>query len=204
MKKIIKNILLSGMLLLIAILTADARISSEENADLSAQESFNLIVYGKNLDPAKLDIMLKTNPVAGSQWTEVLEIIGNKGKIETDGNNKLLIFRRVSTKRYFGRDIRENYIAVRFYNGQKDHPPEISAIYAIPSDNESASGTPERYINWIEKQPLKMESLSLASHIRPRPIILKSGKAFTEHIEAPVRQFKPGVREVEWLEILFK
>ncbi len=203
-RDIMKNILLSGILLVLGFTITGAGNPLAVNPEQPAQESFDLIVYGKNLHFAELEVMLKSNPTAGSQWTDVLEIMRNKDKVRTAGENKLLIIQGLSAKRYFGQDIRENYIAVRFQSHRENPLPKISAVYAFPSENKTASGSLKEYINWIENHPQKMESLSLASHVRPRPYLLKAGEVFTEHVEAPVRKFKPGLREVEWLKILFQ
>lgn len=45
---------------------------------------------------------------------------------------------------------------------------------------------------------------SVALHVRPRPVQLSADTPFIEHLEAPIRHRKPGVMEVEWLEILFQ
>ena len=178
-------------------------------SDLNAQkipgkesnESFNLVIYGRNLSLDEINLQLKTNPGSGEVWTTISK---EDKKVWKSQNRRLLVIENLSMKKYFGQDIRENYIAIRLKTKAKKYPPEVSAFYALSPEMEIDRSNAARLIKQIENQPMKVTDRALASHIRPRPYVLQTGGAFTEHIEAPVRLFKPGVREVEWLEILFR
>jgi hypothetical protein len=108
-----------------------------------------------------------------------------------------------STARYLGQDIRENYIALKITTTQDDPEGTLRAAYAVPTAERYDDATCKRLAALIAKQPGAVRRHSLASHVRPRPAAL-SGASFVEHLEAPIRHRKPGVMEVEWLEILFR
>ena len=56
----------------------------------------------------------------------------------------------------------------------------------------------------VATEPAVVRRHSLAVYERPRPARLRPGTPFIDHVEAPVRHRKPGVTEVEWLELLFQ
>ncbi|MCF8334570.1 MAG: hypothetical protein K9I47_10525 [Bacteroidales bacterium] len=169
-------------------------------SEIENPETFHLVFYGKNLNTEDVKVQLKTNPIAGEAWTNILK----DKKIWMSESRKLLVIENLSMENYFGQDIRENYIAVRLTSKAEDSHPEISAMYALPPKVEINKSSHDWFIERLKTQPVKLREQVLASHVRPRPYTLPNGVPFTEHIEAPVRQFKPGVREVEWLELLFQ
>lgn len=158
-------------------------------------EQFDLIVYGKHLDAATLTVELKSNPLFGSSWEPA------DGQTRAPGS-QLLVIKNLSRKRYLGQDIRENYLALRL-SAKGTETVEISAIYVLPSGDTNKKIPVEELQEVIEERPRDIRAISLAGHVRPRPYFLDPGASWTEHVEAPVRQHKPGVREVQWLDILF-
>ncbi|MFO7851195.1 MAG: hypothetical protein ACQERS_03310 [Bacteroidota bacterium] len=166
----------------------------EQKADTN---TFDLIIYGKDFAAGEIKVNLKSNPAFGERW----EVAG-KGVKPVYYNNKLIIIKGIARNRYVGQDIRENYISARLTNtGEKQIM--ISAVYALPSSDYNGANKLSALSETIEERPHEIEKYSLASHVRPHPFIIEGGKTWTEHIEAPVKTFKPGVREVKWLDILF-
>lgn len=196
---------LSSIILLLLISFAGIFSSGNgliaQNPENKHPESFNLLIYGRNLSLDEINLQLKTNPRSGETWTTISKEDKKAWKSE---NQKLLVIENLRMKTYFGQDIRENYVAIRLKTKAKKYPPEVSAFYALPPEMDIDKPNAARLIKQIENQPMKVTDRALASHVRPRPYVLQTGEAYTEHIEAPVRRFKPGVREVEWLEILFR
>jgi len=161
----------------------------------SEGEQFDLVVYGKHLDATTLSVELKSNPMFGSSWESA------EGKSIIQGG-QLLVIKNLSRERYLGQDIRENCLALRL-GAEGAKPVEISAVYALSSGNSDKEIPLEELQEAIERRPDDIRVISLASHVRPRPYVLEPDASWTEHVEADVRQFKPGIREVQWLDILF-
>ena len=183
------------------MLSPVSNIHAQQNSERETPETFNMLFYGKNLNTEQVKVQLKTNPKAGEDWTNILK---ERKNVWMSENRELLVIKNLSMENYFGQDIRENYIAVRLTSKAEDSLPEISAMYALPPNVDINKSSHEWFIDRIKNQPVKLREQMLASHVRPRPHILQNAVPFTEHIEAPVRHFKPGVREVEWLEVLFQ
>lgn|GEM_PF-916175 len=161
------------------------------------RDHFDLVIYGKGLTAKDLQIELKANPGFGGQW----EKAGGEADVY-DYKDRLIAIQSFEVKRYLGQDVRENCIAVRLrFHGAE--PPAVSAIYAVPASREEGVASLKALAKIVENRPGELKRLSLAAHVRPRPYVLESGSSWTEHVEAPVSQYKPGVREVEWLDILF-
>lgn len=183
------------------MLGPEIKISAQQNSEKENPGTFHLLFYGRNLNTEQVKVQLKTNPRAGEAWTNILKEGNNVWSSES---RELLVIENLSMENYFGQDIRENYIAVRLTSKAEDSQPEISAMYALPPNVDIDKSSHGWFIERLKNQPVKLREQILASHVRPRPHILQNGVPFTEHIEAPVRHFKPGVREVEWLELLFQ
>ena len=180
--------------------SGEMTLSGEEE---ESGETFDLVIYGENLTTDHLNVLLRTNPVFGLQWEDPLQASDKKVKVLNPDSKNILMICDLSKERYFGQDIRENYIGVKLESAVEDQHPEISAMYAVNADNECNKETADKYLRLIGNTPVKMKENAIASIVRPRPFILKPGKIYTEHIEAPVRDLKPGVKEVEWLDIIY-
>ncbi len=158
-------------------------------------ESFDLVLMGDSLRPDAHTVELRSNPTAGELWIA----------LETPqcaDTERVLVFPNQSVQRYLGQDIRENYIALKVVAESKGGA--LRSAYALPSTGEFDSNDCAEIAHLIETQPMVVRRHSLAAHERPRSVLLRPDTPFIDHIEAPVRHRKPGVMEVEWLEILFR
>lgn len=99
-------------------------------------------------------------------------------------------------------DIRENYVALKVVSEAKGGA--LRSAYAVPSADKFDSNDCDEIARLIETRPMVVRRHSLAAYERPRSVPLHPDTPFIDHIEAPVRPRKPGVMEVEWLEILFR
>ena len=156
-------------------------------------QHFDLILFGRNLKASKSAVWLKTNPWLSDKW----EKLENAHSQTTSGYN-LLTYQDLSVNRYLGQDIRENYLLIKIQTAKDG--TSISAIYVLPHSNNFDV---QKIFALIKEDPIKLQQHSLANYVRPRPYLLKGSQAFIEHVEAPVRNLKPGVQEVKWLDILF-
>lgn len=175
-------------------------LSGEEE---ESGETFDLVIYGKNLTVDHLKVLLRTNPEFDFQWEDPLQASDKKIKVLNPDSKNILVICDLSKERYFGQDIRENYIGVKLESAVEDQHPEISAMYAVNADSKCNKEATEKYLRLIGNTPVKIKKNAIASIVRPRPFILKREIIYTEHIEAPVRHLKPGVKEVEWLDIIY-
>lgn len=163
-------------------------------------ERFDLVLVGNNLDASGHQVSLKTNPWRSDEWTSV----SHSEEASACASQPFLRIRSgLSTAQYLGRDIRENYIALRITTTEDDTESSLRAAYALPSVEEWTEAACERLATLIETNPSTVRHHSVAVHTRPRPAPLSANGPFIEHLEAPIRHRKPGVMEVEWLEILF-
>ncbi len=167
-------------------------IQAQSNAPVDA---FDLILVGDSLTASAHRVALKTNPSAGATWTTLDEVRCN----ETE---RVLVLPAQPTDRYLGQDIRENHLALTVT--AKTGGGALRAVYAVPSTDELDAAACARLARLVETQPMTVRRHSLAVYERPRPAPLSPKTPFTDHVEAPVRHRKPGVMEVEWLEILFR
>ncbi len=158
-------------------------------------ESFDLVLVGDSLDPAIHRVALKTNPSAGEAWTPL-------DNVRCADTERLLVVPNRSTRRYVGQDIRENYVALKITSAAPGGA--LRAAYAVPSVDSMDEATCTRLARLVQNRPMAVRRHSLAVYERPRPASLRPDTSFIDHVEAPVRHRKPGVMEVEWLEILFR
>jgi len=158
-------------------------------------DAFDLVLVGDSLSAAAHRVALRTNPTAGEAWEELEEA-------RCDDTARLLVFPAQSTDRYLGQDIRENYLAVRVT--AEAGGGTLRAVYAVPSTDTLGATACPRLARLVEARPLTVRRYSLAVYERPRPTRLRPGRPFIDHVEAPIRHRRPGVMEVEWLNILFR
>ncbi len=157
-------------------------------------DTFDLVLVGDSLSASSHRVALKTNPTVGETWEPLTEV-------RCEETARLLVFPAQSTDRYLGQDIRENYLALKV--SAEVEGGTLRAAYAVPSTDEFGTKACARLTRLAETQPLTVRRHSLAVYERPRPARLRPERSFIDHVEAPIRHRKPGVMEVEWLEILF-
>lgn len=191
-------------LLLALLLTAGASALLAQPACPGGQAGegyFDLVIFGSGLEPGDPSLSLKTNP-----WTErpgrwePADSAGDVGHYRDRQGGVTLALTRLSCERYLGQDIRENYLALRLANGGES---ALAAAYVLPHTGRENGKLAEIMAGVIRSRPLRLEQLSLAAFVSPRPRRLAPGDTLIEHVELPVRGYPPGVREAEWLEILF-
>lgn len=166
----------------------------------SPVEAFDLVLYGSGLDPSTEEIALKTNPWRSDAWTPVAPA---NDSAPCAASAALHVVPGLSTSRYLGQDIRENNAALKILASPEESDGQLRAAYALPAADSFDAAACERLATLIETDPSTVREYSLAAHVRPRPAQLSADAPFIEHLEAPIRHRKPGVMEVEWLEILF-
>lgn len=158
-------------------------------------DSFDLVLMGDALRPSVHTVKLKSNPTAGESWT-ALE------NVQCADTERVLVFKNQSVQRYLGQDIRENYLALNVT--AETSGGALRSAYAVPSTRNFDSNDCQEIVDLVEKRPMVVRRHSLAVYERPRSASLRPDTPFIDHIEAPVRHRRPGVMEVEWLEILFR
>ena len=157
-------------------------------------ERFDLILFGDALHPDRQTVFLRSNPTAGDAWTPM-------NRTECVNTDRVLVLPDLAPERYLGQDLRENYLALRITSTSAGG--SLRAAYAVPSVHPWTGTTCETVAQLTTQRPMIVRRHSLAVYERPRPAPLRPGTPFIDHVEAPVRHRKPGVVEVEWLEILF-
>lgn len=160
-------------------------------------ETFDLVLYGEQLNDVSEHVQLKSNPWRRDAWIAV----GQRHRTACTGSSSVYVLRALPTGEYLGQDVRENYIALKIAGLQSQEA--LRAAYALPLADPLDEDACQRIAHLVATDPATVRHLSLASHVRPRPVSLSGPEPFIEHLEAPVRHRKPGVMEVEWLEILF-
>ena len=175
---------------------AAVRVTVQREADVAPR--FDLVVYGRDLDPAAIAVAVRENPSAGERWVALDEPVVRRD----DDGSTLLVYPGLSAVRFFGQDVREGHVAVRV-RGLAVSPgdPAVSALYAVPA---GAEGDADALRQLLAADAAGFEAASAASMVYPRPRAVRPDGAWVEHVEAPVRHRRPGVLEVEWLEILFR
>jgi len=163
-----------------------------------AVETFDLVLVGDHLRAEAHRVALKTNPTTGASWT-VLE------ETRCPRTNQLLVLSDLSATRYLGQDIRENHLTLRITtpSSTEDARGALRAVYAVPSTEPIDTAACAQLARLARTTPQALRRHSLAIYERPRPASLRAGTPFLDHVEAPVRHRKPGVVEVEWLNVLF-
>ncbi|MFB6230317.1 MAG: hypothetical protein ABEL04_04100 [Salinibacter sp.] len=192
----LRRVLLLGGVLL-AVLGAVSWAPAQPDPPV---ERFDLVLFGSNLGPASHRVALRTNPWRGGEWATVAPA---DRPAQCTAQPGLRAVPNLSAARYLGQDIRENYIALRVTVTRAAAPGTLRAAYAVPSADTLDAGACERLATLIAEDPAMVRRHSIATYVRPRPVQLSAEAPFIEHLEAPVRHRKPGVMEVEWLEILF-
>lgn len=192
----LRRALLLGGLLLTVLGTAPWAAAQPT----SPVKHFDLVLVGSDLDPTTHRVALKTNPKRGGAWTPVAP---SARPARCPSQPGLRVIPNLSVARFLGQDIRENYIALRVTTRGTAATGTLRAVYAVPSvDTLNAAGC-ERLATVIAEEPARVRRHSIATYVRPRPAQLSAEAPFLDHLEAPIRPRKPGVMEVEWLELLF-
>ena len=163
-----------------------------------AVKTFDLVLVGDHLRAEAHRVALKTNPTTGASWT-VLE------ETRCPRTNQLLVLSDLSATRYLGQDIRENHLTLRITtpSSTEDARGALRAVYAVPSTEPIDTAACAQLARLARTTPQALRRHSLAIYERPRPASLRAGTPFLDHVEASVRHRKPGVVEVEWLNVLF-
>ena len=157
-------------------------------------DRFDLVLVGDALRPTAPEVALKTNPGHGASWTPL-------DASACAGTASIRVVPRQSTARYLGQDIRENYLALRL-TARNDATGALRAAYALPATDDWSDAACARLARLVQTKPQTVRRHSLAAYERPRPRPLRSEQPFITHIEAPIRHRRPGVMEVEWLNVL--
>lgn len=159
-------------------------------------DQLDLILVGDQLSPSTHQVGLKTNPTQGGSWTS----LGEMRCVTVEG---VLVVQDLSGPRYYGQDRRENHLSLRITTTSNAAQGRLRAVYAVPHDEWTNSACTQ-LARLVRSDPQTVRRHSLATYERPRPARLTSGEPFIDHIEAPIRHRRPGVMEVEWLNILFQ
>lgn len=160
-------------------------------------ETFDLVLVGNHLRADAHRVALKTNPTAGAAWTPLDDAT-------CTGTDQLMVLPDLSVARYLGQDLRENHLTLRVTPQRSPNadPAALRAVYALPSVASLDRTACRRLAQQARTAPQTIRRHSLAIYERPRPAVLRPDRPFLGHVEAPVRHRKPGVMEVEWLNIL--
>lgn len=158
-------------------------------------EQFDLAVFGQDLHTSRVQVWLKENPGINNNWVKL-----DNGKMvpSTDDSFATIIYRGLSTDKFAGQDLRENYVAIKIKTKGR-RTAQIRAAYALPDTGQQMDKLHEA----IQYHPIKIKKHSLGSLVFPRPQRVTNKKTFVEHIEMPVRHLKPGMQEVRWLDVIF-
>lgn len=163
--------------------------------------TFDLVLVGDHLNADAHRVSLKTNPSEGEDWTAVGQSDPPFQCTRTDG---LLVVSGLPVEQFVGQDIRENHLSLRIRTDDAAANGALRAVYALPSVDSFDEETCTRLVRLVETEPSTVRRHSLAAYVRPRPVRLEAASPFIDNIELPVRHHKPGVLEVEWLEILYQ
>lgn len=161
--------------------------------------TFDLLVYGHDLDPGEHEVFLRSNLDYGAEWIS-LGTITNPAASADDPTWGTAIFTGLSTQRFLGQDFRESYLDLRITTADASDGSLVGAFYAVPHTGEAAEALP-RITRMIETDPVAVERASIASHVQPSPVALEPGEAHVEHVRAPMTDRRPGVMEVLQLEV---
>jgi hypothetical protein len=161
-------------------------------------ERFDLVLVGDHLRTETHRVALKTNPTVGAAWRSLDDTA-------CPGTARLLVVPNLSVSQYLGQDVRENHLTLRVRTPSPtgSNRGALRAVYALPFAGSLTPSACTRLLRLTRTTPHTVRRHSLASHERPRPLPLRPGTPFLEHVEAPVRHRRPGVMEVEWLNLLF-
>lgn len=178
-------------LLLIIVSTANAQNSGGQPSN------FDLVIFGSNID-SNTEVMLKENPGTKNSWQKL-----ESSRLISDEQNEFtsLFFSNLSTEKFAGQDIRENYIAIKI-SPATGTEQNIQALYALPHVDHSQN-TLQKIHTAIQSHPEQIRKYSLGKLILPRAQSISGDSKFTEHIEMPVQHLKPGIQEVKWLNVIF-
>ncbi|MFO7893169.1 MAG: AGE family epimerase/isomerase [Longimicrobiales bacterium] len=195
---------------------ASVRVTVHRPAEVTPR--FDLVVYGRDLDPTGMTVRVRENPSAGDAWVPLVEPATRRG----DDGWAAVVYPGLSALRFLGQDIREGHVAVRVQGlagaasgsagdpagGENAAGPAITGFYVLPRGGDGGPTDPRERADavhgWLATDPGRVESASAAAVVYPRPRTVTPGGAWVEHVEAPVRHRRPGELEVEWLEILFR
>ena len=183
--------------LLILLIVASWGVGPVGAQPVPPVQTFDLVLVGDHLRPEAHRAALKTNPTAGATWTSLDDAT-------CTGTDGLMVIPNLSVARYLGQDIRENHLALRITTRSSTNGDRgvLRAVYAVPSAGSLTQTTCTRIARLVRTAPQNIRRHSLAAYERPRPASLRPGTPVLDHVEAPVRHRKPGVMEVEWLNVL--
>ena len=178
-----------GLLFLLIISTS----GFVQMPDLPKQ--FDLAVFGQDLHASNVQVWLKENPGINNNW---VKLDNEKAVTSTDDSLTTIIYQGLSTDKFAGQDLRENYLAIKIKKKGRQ-TAQIRAAYALPTIKQRTDNLHKA----IQSHPGKIKKHSIGSLVFPIPQRITNKKTFVEHIEMPVRHLKPGIQEVRWLDVIF-
>lgn len=188
----------------------------EATGRIQGEERFDLWIYGHDFDHVEHSLYLRTNPDRGETWELVGHFNPERDRAgyrpeardslirSLDGRRGAVVFHGLSRERFFGGDLRERHLTVKITTREDADGSGLRAVYAVPHRSTRNYLTEEAVTELIEERPRSTRINSLAHHVRPVAAPLVPDEPFVEKVEAPVRGMKPGVLEVEWLDLLWE
>lgn len=162
-----------------------------------ADQRFDLLVYGLDLNRGDHEVFLRTNLDFGHEWESI-------GRIAADGASGdrwgTAVFPGLSGERFLGQDVRENYVDVRIVTTGGADGAHLAALYAMPHAPRARGGTAQ-VTRLIEDDPTAVERRSFMSLVHPKPVALRAGAEYVGHVIGSVKHSGPGIKEVEQLKI---
>lgn len=180
--------------------TGASQVSAGVEGVQPAADHFDLLIYGFDFDPGEHEVLLRTNLDFGSEWVSLGTLPGQAASRSGNEAWSTAVFTGLSTLRFLGQDFREQYIDLKIVTAGTSDGSRVSAVYAMPA-SEGLEQDIGRITTLIETDPLLVEEHSLASHVQPAPAHLQPASEYVEHVRAPMKHTRPGVMEVEQLQV---
>lgn len=174
---------------------------------------FDLWIYGRGLEDGHHDLLLKRNPWTGGGWESVRRGESAAERDPPDHEDAAAhrsgadegwgarVVGGLPRSRFLGQDLRVGGLTLKLVAGDT---VRVAAVFAMPHRLPADSGTADSVASLLERARGRVRAASLAHHVYPHPVSLGRGDTLVLRVEGRVRDRKPGVLEVEWLDLLWR
>jgi hypothetical protein len=159
----------------------------EATGRLRPERRFDLWIYGRDFDHVEHRVSLRAP--GDSAWTFVgyfnpqqdadgyREGARSDLMYSYDGRWHAVAFHGLRRERLLGGDSVQ--VKIETPNADKSDSSKLNAVYAMPYRRTRNYATEDEITRLIEEHPRWLGINSLARYVRPKPLVLRSGEAFT-------------------------
>lgn len=186
----------------------------EATDQIKPEKLFDLWIYGYDFDHVEHSVWLKPNNTSDKDWTYIGHInpqqdssgyeadSGTEYRYSYNDRWHAVVFRGLSRDKFITGDNKSS-LKIKIETTGSSDQSKITGAYALPYYQTRHFVTEQKVTDLIEKQPRWISINSIASHVRPVPFVLESGKPFIgsvneEQPPAAIEEFNRWINSLNY------